>query len=73
MIVEGAMGLLDGHGMAADTPANVTDFPGSTLEVARIIAAPVVLVVDAWATGETAAAAALGIKQLDTHRAASSA
>ena len=66
VIVEGAMGLLDGHGMAAEQPASITDFPGSTLEVARIIAAPVVLVVDAWATGETAAAAALGIKQLDT-------
>jgi cobyrinic acid a,c-diamide synthase len=66
VIVEGAMGLLDGHGMPADRAASPTDFPGSTLEVARIIAAPVVLVVDAWAMGETAAAAALGIKQLDS-------
>ena len=66
VIVEGAMGLLDGHGMPADRAASSTDFPGSTLEVARIIAAPVVLVVDAWAMGETAAAAALGIKQLDS-------
>jgi cobyrinic acid a,c-diamide synthase len=66
VIVEGAMGVLDGHGMAAETPAtSAPEFPGSTLEVARIIAAPVVLVVDAWAMGETAAAAALGIKQLD--------
>ena len=66
VIVGGAMGLLDGHGMPADRAASPTDFPGSTLEVARIIAAPVVLVVDAWAMGETAAAAALGIKQLDS-------
>ncbi|MGA8634880.1 MAG: cobyrinate a,c-diamide synthase [Candidatus Dormiibacterota bacterium] len=66
VIVEGAMGLLDGHGMPADRAASPTEFPGSTLEVARIIAAPVVLVVDAWAMGETAAAAALGIKQLDS-------
>jgi cobyrinic acid a,c-diamide synthase len=66
VIVEGAMGLLDGHGMPADRAASLIDFPGSTLEVARIIAAPVVLVVDAWAMGETAAAAALGIKQLDS-------
>jgi cobyrinic acid a,c-diamide synthase len=67
VIVEGAMGLLDGHGMVPEAPAaKQPDFPGSTLEVARIIAAPVVLVIDAWATGETAAAAALGIKQLDS-------
>lgn len=66
VIVEGAMGLLDGHGMTSDTPSDPNaGFPGSTLEVAQIIAAPVVLVIDAWATGETAAAAALGIKQLD--------
>jgi cobyrinic acid a,c-diamide synthase len=67
VIVEGAMGLLDGHGMVPDAPAaEQPDFPGSTLEVAHIIAAPVVLVIDAWAIGETAAAAALGIKQLDS-------
>jgi cobyrinic acid a,c-diamide synthase len=66
VIVEGAMGLLDGHGMVPDaSTAEEPDFPGSTLEVARIIAAPVVLVIDAWAIGETAAAAALGIRQLD--------
>ncbi len=66
VIVEGAMGVLDGHGMAAETPASsMRGFPGSTLELARIIGAPLVLVVDAWAMGETAAAAALGIKQLD--------
>ncbi len=66
VIVEGAMGVLDGHGMAAETVlGSAAEFPGSTLEVARIIGAPIVLVVDAWAMGETAAAAALGIKQLD--------
>jgi len=67
VIVEGAMGVLDGHGMSPDAPAgNAPEFAGSTLEVARIIGAPVVLVIDAWAMGETAAAAALGIKQLDS-------
>lgn len=66
LIVEGAMGVLDGHGMSTDPTVRTTDFPGSTLEVAHIIGAPVVLVVDAWETGETAAAAALGIKQLDS-------
>jgi cobyrinic acid a,c-diamide synthase len=66
VIVEGAMGLLDGHGMSPETASGSNpEFSGSTLEVARIIAAPVVLVIDAWAMGETAAAAALGIRQLD--------
>ncbi len=65
VIVEGAMGLLDGHGMPSDVASGTPEFPGSTLEVARLIAAPVVLVIDAWAMGETSAAAVLGIKQLD--------
>jgi cobyrinic acid a,c-diamide synthase len=61
-IVEGAMGVLDGHGMASESTILAgPEFPGSTLEVARIISAPLVLVVDAWAMGETAAAAALGV------------
>jgi cobyrinic acid a,c-diamide synthase len=65
VIVEGAMGLLDGHGMPPDATKGTPEFAGSTLEVARLIAAPVVLVIDAWAMGETSAAAVLGIKQLD--------
>jgi cobyrinic acid a,c-diamide synthase len=66
VIVEGAMGLLDGHGMAIDAGAgSASEYAGSTLEVARLIAAPVVLVIDAWAMGETSAAAVLGIKELD--------
>jgi len=37
VIVEGAMGLLDGHGMTTETPAGgVPEFAGSTLEVARV-------------------------------------
>ncbi|TMB91414.1 MAG: hypothetical protein E6J45_05970 [Chloroflexi bacterium] len=67
VVVEGVMGIFDGHGMATDSPAalNADRFPGSTAEVARLIAAPVVLVLDAWSMSETAAAVALGIKQLD--------
>src|SRR5437870_4798465 len=66
VVVEGVMGIFDGHGMSGETPAPATgNFPGSTAEVARLIAAPVVLVLDAWNMGETAAAVALGIKQLD--------
>jgi cobyrinic acid a,c-diamide synthase len=65
VVVEGVMGIFDGHGMAGDSSAPATRFPGSTAEVARLIEAPVVLVLDAWSMGETAAAVALGIKQLD--------
>ena len=61
-IVEGVMGLLDSHG-AGDTNSS-HDFPGSTAEVAELIGAPVVLVLDVSAMGETAAAIALGLRQL---------
>src|SRR5437016_5615106 len=41
VVVEGVMGIFDGHGMATDSPAalNADRFPGSTAEVARLIAA----------------------------------
>lgn len=67
IVVEGAMGFYDGHGMAAEgDPANASGtFPGSTADVARLIGAPAILVLDAEGMGETAAAVALGIKQLD--------
>ena len=65
-IVEGAMGIYDGHGMSPDLgPTASGVFPGSTAEVARLIGAPIVLVIDAETMGETAAAVALGVKQLD--------
>jgi len=67
VVVEGAMGVFDGHGSSVDLGVtSMRSFPGSSAEVARLIAAPVVLVIDAWSMGETAAAIALGIKQLDT-------
>lgn len=66
VVVEGGMGLFDGHGTPFDAGSgSPRTFPGSTAEVAALIGAPVVLVIDAWAMGETAAAAALGIKHLD--------
>jgi len=66
VVVEGGMGLFDAHGSTAASGAgDWRTFPGSTAEVAKLIAAPVILVIDAWSMGETAAAAALGIKQLD--------
>src|SRR5260370_1072938 len=51
--VEGMMGLFDGRGSSPD---------GSTADVARIIKAPVVLVMDVSSMGESAAAVALGFK-----------
>ncbi|HSP64606.1 MAG TPA: cobyrinate a,c-diamide synthase, partial [Candidatus Deferrimicrobium sp.] len=39
--------------------------PGSTAELARLIGSPVVLVVDVASLAETAAAVALGVRQLD--------
>ncbi len=56
-IVEGVMGLHDGrtgHGEA-----------GSTAEIARLIGAPVILVVDAAKSARSVAAVAFGFQQLD--------
>jgi cobyrinic acid a,c-diamide synthase len=53
-LVEGMMGLFDGRGGGS------TD--GSTADVARIIKAPVVLVIDVSDMAESAAAVALGFK-----------
>ena len=65
-VIEGAMGIYDGHGMSSDGgPTNGGVFPGSTAEVARLIGAPAILVLDASVMGETAAAVALGVKSLD--------
>ena len=59
-VIEGNMGIFDGSGAAGDHP-----FPDSTADVARLINAPVVLVINIANMSETAAAVALGIKQLD--------
>ncbi len=56
-IVEGVMGLFDGQ--------LGRDGFGSTAHIARLIAAPVVLVVDAAGSSRTAAAAALGLRDFD--------
>ncbi len=65
-VIEGVGGIFDGHGMGGDAGSQLPrSFPGSTAEVARLIAAPVLLVLDAGSVGETAAAIALGVKQLD--------
>jgi cobyrinic acid a,c-diamide synthase len=65
-IVEGSLGIFDGHGTPPASSAEATGaFPGSTAALARLIGAPVVLVVDIGDSAETAAAIALGVKQLD--------
>ena len=56
-VVEGVMGLFDGR-------LGTGGF-GSTAHVARLVSAPVVLVVDAAGSSRTAAAAALGLRGFD--------
>ncbi|MFT3970718.1 MAG: cobyrinate a,c-diamide synthase [Micropruina sp.] len=56
-VVEGVMGLFDGR--------LGTDGEASTAHVARLLQAPVLLVVDAAGSSRTAAAAALGLRAFD--------
>ncbi len=56
-VVEGAMGLFDGCDGKSES--------GSTAEIAKLIGAPVVLVVDAWSMARSAAALVLGFERFD--------
>lgn len=56
-IVEGVMGLFDG--------ASGTDECGSTAEVAKLLDAPVVVILDAAKSARSVGAVALGFKQFD--------
>ena len=65
-VIDGTAGIFDGHGRAADAdPAPPGSFPGSTAELARLLGSPVVLVLDAGRSAESAAAVALGVRDLD--------
>jgi len=56
-VIEGMMGLYDGRGGAGDA--------GSTAEVARLLSAPVILVIDVGGSARSAAATALGFSAFD--------
>lgn len=61
-VIEGVMGLFDGRiGSAPITPA-----PGSTADVARLVGAPVILVVDARGQSQSIAALLHGFSTFDT-------
>lgn len=57
VLIEGMMGLFDGR--------SGSDESGSTADVARRLAAPVVLVVDVWRAARSAAATVLGFRDFD--------
>jgi cobyrinic acid a,c-diamide synthase len=55
-IIEGVMGLFDGRDVSG---------AGSTAEMARLLGAPILLVVDAWAMAQSAAALVQGFERFD--------
>lgn len=57
-VIEGVMGLYDGIGGLSDN--------GSTASVAKLLRAPVILVLDAWASARSIAASALGFRVFDS-------
>jgi cobyrinic acid a,c-diamide synthase len=66
-VIEGVMGLFDGIAPDDPAPESWPDDPGfgSTAHLARLLAAPVVLVVDAAAAGRSVAALVTGFRDYD--------
>ncbi len=56
-VIEGAMGIFDGMDGASEL--------ASTSEIAKLLRAPVILVIDAWGLAGSAAAVVLGYRNLD--------
>lgn len=56
-VIEGVMGLYDGH----DARTNI----GSTADIALLLDAPVILVLDVWTMARTAAAIVLGLARME--------
>src|SRR5580704_6919932 len=63
-VIEGVMGLFDGATAPSGEGAGDPGF-GSTAHVARLLAAPVILVVDGSATGRSVAALVTGFDRFD--------
>lgn len=55
-IIEGVMGLFDGFSGTNET--------GSTIQISKILKAPIILVIDVWGMSRSAAAIALGFKKM---------
>jgi cobyrinic acid a,c-diamide synthase len=67
-VVEGVMGLFDGTEPRSGEGAGDAGF-GSTAHVARLLAAPVILVIDASSAGRSVAAVATGFARFDPRTA----
>jgi cobyrinic acid a,c-diamide synthase len=65
LVVEGVMGLFDGSASPREAGGAVDSDLASTAEVARLLDAPIVLVVDAAATSRSAAALVHGFATFD--------
>jgi len=55
-IIEGVMGLFDGF--------SGTDETGSTIQISKLLKAPIILIIDVWGMSRSAAAIALGFKKM---------
>jgi len=59
-VIEGVMGLFDGKSQAQDMPKGI--YSGSTAHLAYVLELPVILIIDATATAQSAGAVVLGFR-----------